>query len=360
MTGPGATKGDAGSERPDGPGRAGAGRPTVLVLRALGLGDALTALPALRALRRGFPGHRLVLAAPAGLAPVVRATGAVDGLLITRAPGREVPAVLPWAGRPPELAVDLHGRGPLSHQLLARLGPDRIWAFRHPEVLGVPGPEWDPAEHERDRWCRLLRWYGLDADAGDLRLPPPPRPSPVPDAVVLHPGADAGSRRWPADRFAAVARALAAAGQRVVVTAGPGEEAYARGVAQRAGLPPAAVRGGRRGVPFGELCALLAGARCLVVGDTGLAHLASALGTPSVVLFGPVSPRLWGPPGEGPHRVLWHPYADETDALRPGDAHGASPDPRLLRVTVDEVVAAVDDLAGTAARGRPAVSGSTP
>ncbi|MGA5194216.1 glycosyltransferase family 9 protein [Streptomyces exfoliatus] len=330
------------------------GGPTVLVLRALGLGDALTGLPALRALRRGLPGHRLVLAGPAALAPVVRATGAVDGLLITRAEVREVPGALPWAGRPPDLAVDLHGRGPLSHRLLAGLGPGRIWAFRHPEVPEVPGPEWDAEEHERDRWCRLLRWYGLAADPGDLGLAPPPRPSPAPGAVVLHPGADALARRWPPDRFAAVARALRAEGRRVVLTAGPGEEAYVHETARRAGLPPESVRGGRHGVPFGELCALLAGAGCLVVGDTGLAHLASALGTPSVVLFGPVSPRLWGPPADGPHRVLWHPFTADGDVSRPGDAHGVRPDPRLLRVTVDEVLAAVRDLAEASAPGRPA------
>ncbi|NEA79391.1 glycosyltransferase family 9 protein, partial [Actinospica acidiphila] len=52
--------------------------PRVLVLRALGLGDLLAGVPALRALRRGFPGHEIVLAAPAGLAPVAEATGAVD------------------------------------------------------------------------------------------------------------------------------------------------------------------------------------------------------------------------------------------------------------------------------------------
>ncbi|MFF1510132.1 glycosyltransferase family 9 protein [Streptomyces sp. NPDC058326] len=355
MTGP-----RAGGEAGGGRAPAGRARPTVLVLRALGLGDALTGLPALRALRRGLPGHEIVLAAPAGLAPVVRATGAVDRLLITRAPGREVPAVLPWAGRPPELAVDLHGRGPLSHRLLVRLAPGRIWAFRHPEVPEVTGPEWEAGEHERDRWCRLLRWYGLDADPGDVRLPPPPRPSPAPDAVVLHPGADAPARRWPPDRFAAVARALRGARLRVVVTAGPGEEAYAREVARRAGLPPGSVRGGRRGVPFGELCALVAGARCVVVGDTGLAHLATAFGTPSVVLFGPVSPLLWGPPAEGPHRALWHPAAGDGEALRPGDAHGTAPDPRLLRVTVDEVLTAVGDVAGGSAPESPAALGNAP
>ncbi|MGW0838962.1 glycosyltransferase family 9 protein [Streptomyces sp. NPDC002787] len=319
------------------------GRPRVLVLRALGLGDLLTAVPALRALRRQLPGHEIVLAAPARLAAATAATGLVDRLLPTSAAGRAVPAELDWAGPPPGLAVDLHGNGPSSRLLLQRLGPRRLFAYAHPGTPGVSGPVWRDDEHERERWCRLLGWYGVEADPEDLGIPPPATPSPAPGAVVVHPGADAGARRWPGERFAAVARQLVRCGLDVVLTAGAGEEEAARSVAEAAGLPVGAVLGGADGdLPFDRLAALVAGARCVVVGDTGPAHLAGALGTPSVVLFGPVAPRLWGPPAHPRHRVLWHPADD--DSARPGDAHGEEPDERLLRITVDEVVAAVRDL----------------
>lgn len=175
--------------------------------------------------------------------------------------------------------------------------------------------------------------------AGYLSIAPPSCASPAPGTVVVHPGADAGARRWPPERFAAVVRALRRASEDVVVTAGAGEAALARRVARDAGLPREAVVGGRGDVPFHELCALVAGARCVLVGDTGLAHLATALGTPSVVLFGPVAPRLWGQPPHAKHRVLWCPRPGE-DPLRPGDAHASQPDVRLLRITVDQVVEA--------------------
>ncbi|MFC9544970.1 glycosyltransferase family 9 protein [Streptomyces sp. NPDC056956] len=315
---------------------AGAGRPRLLVLRALGLGDLLAGVPALRALRRGFPGHELVLAAPAGLAPVAGATGAVDRLLPASAPGRAVPAALDWTGPPPDVAVDLHGNGPPSHRLLSRLRPGRLLAFAHPGTPGIEGPPWYAEEHERDRWCRLLRWYGIDADPADLLLPRPAAVSPAPGAVVLHPGAGSPARCWPVERYAAVAVALRARGLRVVVTGGADEDGLVARLAERAGLPGTDVLAG--GVPFGPLSALVADARAVVSGDTGVAHLAVAHGTPTVTLFGPVPPRRWGPPPHPRHVALW--YGPE------GDPHAQRTDPALLRITPADVLDALARLPG--------------
>ncbi|MDT0309723.1 glycosyltransferase family 9 protein [Streptomyces sp. DSM 44917] len=310
--------------------------PRLVVLRALGLGDLLTAVPALRALRRAFPAHQILLAAPPALAAPAAATGAVDRLVPATAPGRAVPETIPWSGRRPDLAVDLHGNGPESLRPLRALRPRRLIGYADP----AGAPPWPEAEHERERWCRLLEFHGLPADPADLRIAPPAGPSPAPGAVVMHPGADAAARRWPADRFAAVGRALRRAGRAVVVTGGPEEGPLAARVAEGAGLPPTAAFAGTSALPFADLCALLAGARAVVAGDTGIAHLATALATPSVTLFGPVSPRLWGPPPSPAHRVLWHPD-DPTDP-RPGDAHGRDgPDERLLRIAASEVTEAL-------------------
>lgn len=161
-------------------------------------------------------------------------------------------------------------------------------------------------------------------------------PSPVPaGATVVHPGAAFASRRWPAERWAAVARAEADAGRRVIVTGGPGEVLLARSVARWAGLGPDAVLAGATSVA--ELASLVAGAGRVVCADTGVGHLATAMGRPSVVLFGPVSPSEWGPPADRPHHVaLW--------AGRRGDPHADRVDPGLLEIGVPSVVAALHAL----------------
>ncbi|MDN5804435.1 MAG: glycosyltransferase family 9 protein [Microlunatus sp.] len=308
------------------------GRPRALVLRALGLGDLLTAVPALRALRHGLPGHWITLATPAWLAPLVQLADAVDDLTPTA--GLEaVPA-----GGPPDLAVNLHGRGPQSLLALRGTGARRILSHRHPDFPGLAGPTWDDDLHEVTRWCRLVEWAGLPTDPSDLRLTAPGVEPAVAGAVVLHPGAAAPARRWPADRFAAVGRELARRGHRVVVTGSAAERSLGEEVAQAAGLPPAAVLSGA--LDLTSLAALVSAASLVLCGDTGVGHLASAYGIPSVLLFGPTPPARWGPP-PGPHTVLW--------AGRRGDPHALVVDPGLLAIGVADVLSVLDQAATSGA-----------
>lgn len=310
-------------------------RPRLVVLRALGLGDLCTALPALRGLARAFPSHRRLLLCPVPLAPLALATGAVDDVAGFDAKGGlEAGAGLPAAAREADVAVNLHGAGPGSSLLLERSRPRRLLAFRHPAVAATAGgPDWDDDEHDVARWCRLLAACGVPAEPGDLAIEADAGRAPpaAGGATLVHPGAASPARRWPAARYSAVAAAERAAGRPVVVTAGPGEHALASAVAAGAGLRAGAVVA-PRGVM--ELAAVVAAAGRVVCGDTGVAHLATAVGIPSVVLFGPVPPSRWGPPADRPrHRALW--------AGGTGDPHAPRPDPGLLRITVEDVVAAL-------------------
>jgi ADP-heptose:LPS heptosyltransferase len=331
----------------------------ILALRALGLGDLLTAVPALRGLRAAFPDEPLALAAPAGLTPLIDLIGGVSAVVDTAGLDARLPDDLR-----PGIAVNLHGSGPESHRLLQRASPGKLWAFARAEAGHLDGPQWiswvgvaqptphpgrvgtnvaaptdNPApistgeEHEVARWCRLLRYYGVHADQDDLGLAVPGADVPR-GMTIIHPGAKSGTRRWPPERFAAVARALRADGHTVVVTASADERPLAVRVAEAAGLTG-------HDVPvtgLEQLAALVAHARLVISGDTGIAHLATAYGTPSVTLFGPMSPARWGPPPRPYHRPLWHGTRSE-----PGDRPGP-PHPALLAIGEKEVLQA----AGTA------------
>lgn len=301
-------------------------RPLLVVLRALGLGDLLTALPALRALAEAFPRHHRVLAGPVAPSSLALCAGVVDDV-VPAAPLEPLVGI----GAPVDIAINLHGRGPQSHGVLAALRPRRLIAFG---ADGFAGPQWCADEHEVDRWCRLLSESGIPADPSRLDLQPADLPASPhrSGATVVHPGAASASRRWPAERWAAVARAEVDAGRRVVLTGGPQEVGLARWVAARAELADDAVVAGSTSVV--DLAALVAGAGRVVCGDTGVAHLATALRRPSVVLFGPVPPSQWGPPAErDEHVVLW--------SGRAGDPHGDRLDPGLAQIGVAEVVDAL-------------------
>jgi hypothetical protein len=302
-------------------------------------------VPALRLLRRALPDHRVVLLGPAWVGDVV---------------GFPVDAVADDAAAPPpDVVVNLHGRGPQSHARLdALVGARPVRRIGH-AAPGWDGPAWvdDPARPERRRWCDLLAVCGLVDDAtaaaaaDDLRLPTPPPPlsgasgasllassgrkaaPSTHNAVVVHPGAAYGAKRWPVERFAAVAAALAEEGHRVVVTGARDEAAHTARVAAASGGLDLAGR-----TSIGELLALVADARLVIAGDTGIAHVATAFGVPSVTLFGPVGPEQWGPPADPRHVVL-------TDAsVRRGDRFADEPDPALLAVGTPQVLACAREL----------------
>jgi ADP-heptose:LPS heptosyltransferase len=302
---------------------------TILVLRALGLGDLLTGIPALRGIRRAYPDARVVLATPERYLELATLSGAVDEVDPTPGLGQ-----LQTRPERPALAVNLHGSGPESIADLIAVQPRALLTHRHGAYPGLPGPPWRADLHEVDRWCRLLEWAGIRCDPEDLGVPRPPGYPDQSGVVVIHPGAAYPARRWPPERFAAVAAALHEAGHEVVITGDRNEIDLARSVASGAGLPQSCVLAGSLGLL--GLVALVADCRLLICGDTGVGHIATATGTPSVLLFGPTPPNRWGPRGPGPHIAVW--------AGDKGDPHADRPHSGLLLITVARVLDATKSL----------------
>lgn len=293
----------------------------ILVLRALGLGDFLTSVPALRGLRRHDRRQDIVIACPQWLHPLISLAEVADKLLPT--PSLEK---FTWRGERPELAVNLHGRGPTSTMKLLATKPKELLTHRHP-LIPVKGPTWQPHQHEVRRWCDLLATAGITADPADVGIKPPAL-TVRPGSIVIHPGAKSLSRRWPPARFAKVAAYLSGNGWPVVITGSEGERELALEIAQLAGLDPSASVAGE--LDLLEFSALIQSARLVICGDTGPSHLAAAFKTPLVTLFGPTSPATWGPPPSETTVVLW--------AGTTGDPHGKSVDRGLLSLQPEQVL----------------------
>ena len=189
---------------------------------------------------------------------------------------------------------------------------------------------------EAERALEVARAAGFELhDGGGLAVVEPPGTPLNHPYVVVHPGATAPARTWSPDRWAKAVVALTAAGHRVVVTGGPAETGLTGHVAGACGTD----LGGR--TSFRELAGVLAGADAVVVGNTGPAHLAAAVGTPVVSLFAPVVPAArWAPYGK--HVLL----GDQNASCRgtrarecPVPGH-----PCLDQVDPAEVVAAVAEV----------------
>lgn len=311
----------------------------VVVLRALGLGDLLTAVPALRALAEAYPDHERVLAAPRSLRPLALLSGALHDVVDTP----------PLAPLPPPLlqadvAVNLHGRGPQSSRALLSSWPERLLAFRHADIAQTAHfPEWRVDEHEVVRWCRLLRESGIPADPGALDLPAPSGvevDSRLHGCTIIHPGAKSQARRWPAERWAKVATEERQKGRVVVVTGDANERGMALSIAAHAGIEDAHVLAGQTDLL--QLAALVSRAGRVLAGDTGIAHLATAFGTPSVVLFGPTPPSWWGPPRDREQHIPLYNVDQQHGGI--GDPHASAIDPGLLAIQVEHVLEASERL----------------
>jgi heptosyltransferase-1 len=152
------------------------------------------------------------------------------------------------------------------------------------------------------------------------------------DFVLLNPGAGWGAKQWPAERYGQVARQLAEDGVKSLINFGPGEKRLRQAV-------ESASDGTAKGIACSltELIALTRRACLFIGGDTGPMHLAAALGIPVVAIFGPTNPARNGPFGTR-SIVLRSPASPNTHSRR------AQPDPGMLQIGSDEVVAAARKL----------------
>jgi ADP-heptose:LPS heptosyltransferase len=331
-----------------------------LVVRLDNAGDVLLAGPAVRAAAAGSD-RLTLLAGPRGVA-AARLLPGVDEVLEWRCPWidphpaavrrADVDSVVDaLAAHHVDRALVLTSfhQSPLPTALLLRMAgvpwvaaisadyPGSLLDLRHRVDDLIP---------EAERALSLARASGYELPKGDTGRLAVRRPLPNVSAllprtpfVVLHPGTSAPARAWPAERYAAACALLHDDGRTVVVTGAASEVALTALVA--AGTP-AVDLGGR--TSLAELASVLSAADVVVVGNTGPAHLAAAVGTPVVSLFAPTVPA-----------AKWAPYRVPVVLL--GDQQAVCRDTRVTRcrfeghpclfsVRAEEVVSAVSVLGG--------------
>ena len=297
----------------------------ILVICTRQIGDVLLTTPLIRAAKSRWPGAAIDVLGFAGTLGMLRGNRDVATLI-------EVPAGQGWLRslalvrriwRRYDLALiaqysdraHLYGWAAAARRSgLAFFGAKSWWKrmlLEHTVVLT------ERQEHAVIEKLRLLEPWGLPPTA---TLSPPPAealPADVASAlrspyVVVHVPSLVRYKQWPVEHFAALARALVARDVQVALSGG-GSEAdrqLCAEVARRAESPRLIDLAGR--LSLAQMGALLRGAAAYVGPDTSITHLAAACSTPVIALYGPISPRLWGPwPGTA---ALADPYADR--ALR--------------------------------------------
>ena len=279
----------------------------ILIVRLGALGDVVHTIPAAAALRAAFPVAHIDWLVDARHRGMVDLVTSIDrAIALERATLHGWSAVIGTLRRVQyDVAIDLQGL--LKSAVLARAsGAARIvgfsvWHLREKAARPFYSDAHDAeGGHVINKNLRLLRAVGVEDDT--IRFPLADTPSAALDTLrhrlgpgpfaVINPGAAWPNKRWHAERFGQLATFLReACGLAPVILWGPGEEPLAaRITAASAG---AAIEAPRTAVK--DLVAIARAASLVVSGDTGPLHIATAVGTPTVSLFGPTDPQRNGP-----------------------------------------------------------------
>ncbi|MCW2654116.1 MAG: putative glycosyl transferase [Mycobacterium sp.] len=304
----------------------------IAVLRGGGLGDVLSAVPAMDALAAAYPKAEIVLLTPPGYRDLMIDRPSPVNHVVPLPPARGVYEPDERFGdatsgdtfydemrsRPVDLGVQVHGGGRWSNPFLLSLRPRWTVGTRTPDA--EPLTRWVPYrfyQQEAMRWLEVVGLAGATPvtlepriAATDTDLARAQRALPWSEAtfVVIHPGARDPRRRWPAENFASIVATCVDEGLRAVVVGTPAEQSVMEDVAQRAraavSAPAAEAVVVLAGLDLSSLCGVLARADLLIGNDSGVRHLARAVGTPTVGIFWIGNAFTAGPLGRSRDRVL--------------------------------------------------------
>jgi lipopolysaccharide heptosyltransferase I len=309
--------------------------PRILIARLSAVGDCIHTTPVASALRRHFPRAFIAWVVQGGAASLLDSHPAIDRVIVVKKN---------WLRSPQEVA---RLRSKLrSLQFDIALDPQSLsksaiaaWLSGAPRRIGFARPQGrelapllnnqtivPTARHVVDRYLELTRPLGVEPGPVKFDLPQSPESNQFAARVVnelhirggfaaINPGAGWDSKLWPAERYGQVARFLGEKQQlpSLAVWSGDREKAWAETIVARSGGH--AVMAPSTTLP--QLAAVVASARVFIGADTGPLHLAAAMGTPCIGLYGPTRPEECGPYGPG-HATVQAYYQDGTSRERRG------------------------------------------
>jgi heptosyltransferase I len=334
----------------------------ILVIRFGRIGDMLVATPALRAIRRAYPQVPVDVVTTGAGVVTLAGLDTVDDVLELR--NRRVPPLLNPERR--RLVGTLRARGydvvfllegaERYRRLAADVGAPVVYTFARDDEPATPvRARRAPDRHEGRRFLDVLALAGIPAagEQYDFHVDDPAREQAA--ALLARAGIPPGARiagihagqyrkrslrrgphakAWPTDRYAEVVRRLSGDGFAVVLTGSAEERALNRDILSL--LPPGAAADLAGRTDLRTLAAVIERCTVFLAPDTGPAHLAAAVGTPLVALFGPKAPHIMGPLGDDARIVRLYPEPSTASAEARRGYH-----PRMFAITVQDVMAAL-------------------
>lgn len=295
----------------------------VLLVRLRSIGDTVLTTPSLFAVRRFLPQARIDILLEDWVAPVLEGFMDVDNIITFKRGSKKERLLATRAIRKARYDVVFNLHGGTTATLMTRAsGAKHRVGFGHYQYknlhnhLAPPSPElWGRDKlHSVEQQLALLGWTGIPVSDR-----PPTRLAVTPEATkkvsqrfrdlgldenrsfaVIHPAAAFATKQWAVDRFARVAEELAGRGIVSVAISAPNEAAVVADLIQEAQVPVA----GLTDLSLPEVTALAARGRLFVGNDSGIAHMAAATGSPSVVIFGSSNVTHWRPWTTRPNEVV--------------------------------------------------------
>lgn len=317
----------------------------IAVFRALPPADLLSAVPALRALRRAAPDSHITLVGKASASDFAHTfRHYIDDLMVFPClPGYPLhaadPALLPAFyhsanARRFDMALQLHDGDDSANEVVSRLGA-RCWAgflpaSRHmakPPRCDVTGPSllipWPTHLPDALRYTTLIEHLGIDIDSTELEYPLNSNDyekarelfwanglNPQ-QTIVIHPAHTHATTPWPVRRWAELATALSAQGWQIAIAGGKKDHPLTSRLRQIM----RSVSVDLTGYPIGEMIAFFAQCRLLIGNDKGISHMAAAVRTPSIVIASGNDINSWAPPDRELHTIVWQPYPKPVHTL---------------------------------------------